>query len=86
MSAWGGAQWSWGREGEWDVARHIPLSTAVAPCPQPGPGPGPGPPPLTWAWTAGVREGGAAYSCLPHFRPSTPDLIGNLGGPVYLHG
>lgn len=32
------------------------------------------------------REGGVVSSCLPHFLPSTPVLIGNLGGPVYLHG
>lgn len=31
-------------------------------------------------------ERGVVSSCLPHFLPSTPALIGNLGGPVYLHG
>lgn len=32
------------------------------------------------------RERGVVSSCLHHFLPSTPALIGNLGGPVYLHG
>lgn len=43
----------------------------------------------TWTWTLlqlENREGGVVSSCLPHFLPSTPALIGNLGGPVYLHG
>lgn len=33
-----------------------------------------------------TEKGGVVSSCLPHFLPSTPALIGNLGGPVYLHG
>lgn len=50
--------------------------------------------PLSIPWTptrtfAGVQERrkrGVVPSCLPHFLPSTPALIGNLGGRVYLHG
>lgn len=59
----------------------FPLSTATIPCHRLGPG-------LGARLFAGVkeREGGVVSSCLPHFLPSTPALIGNLGGPVYLHG
>lgn len=65
----------------WGAECCIPLFAAIIRGSCPGPGPGP-----SFFEGEEERERGVASSCLTHFLPSTPALIGNLGGRVYLHG